>query len=77
LLADKITQGFKFCKWKNAKKGIEYYENQLDTFIPTGKLAFHVIGAVAKFEKDIIHERVRAGLAKARRKSNWHGFIIT
>jgi len=31
-------------------------------------LVFHVIGAVAEFEKDIIRERVRAGLANARRK---------
>ena len=44
------------------------YENQIDTSTPTGKLVFHVIGAVAEFERDIIAERVRAGLANARRK---------
>ncbi|MBC8460476.1 MAG: recombinase family protein, partial [Deltaproteobacteria bacterium] len=70
---ESITQGFKFCKWKNAKKRIEYYENQLDTSTPTGKLVFHVIRAVAEFEKDIIHERVRAGLSKARRKGKLLG----
>jgi DNA invertase Pin-like site-specific DNA recombinase len=50
--------------------GIDFvsYENQLDTSTPTGKLVFHVIGAVAEFEKDIIRERVKAGLANARRK---------
>ena len=50
--------------------GIDFisYENQLDTSTPTGKLTFHVIGAVAEFERDIIRERVRAGLANARRK---------
>ena len=53
-----------------AALGIDFisYENQLDTSTPTGKLVFHVIGAVAEFEKDIIRERVRAGLANARRK---------
>ena len=29
------------------------YENQLDTSTLTGKLVFHVIGAVAEFEQDI------------------------
>ena len=44
------------------------YENQIDTGTPSGKLVFHVIGSVAEFERDIIRERVRAGLANARRK---------
>jgi DNA invertase Pin-like site-specific DNA recombinase len=51
--------------------GIDFisYENQLDTSTPTGKLVFHVIGAVAEFEKDIIRERVKAGLENAKRTS--------
>ena len=50
--------------------GIDFssYENQLNTFTPTGKLVFHIVGAVAEFEKDIIRERVKAGLENARRK---------
>lgn len=50
--------------------GIDFvsYENQLDTSTPTGKLLFHVIGAVAEFEKDIIRERIVAGLENAKRK---------
>jgi len=43
------------------------YDNSLDTSTPTGKLVFHVVGSVAEFERDIIKERVRAGLANARR----------
>ena len=42
------------------------YDNNLDTTTPTGKLVFHVIGAVAEFEKDIIRDRVIAGLAHAK-----------
>jgi DNA invertase Pin-like site-specific DNA recombinase len=40
----------------------------IDTTTPTGKLIFHVIGALAEFERGIILERTRAGLkaAKAR-----------
>jgi len=48
--------------------GFVSYDNNLDTSTPTGKLVFHVIGAVAEFEKDIIKERVKAGLENARRK---------
>lgn len=42
------------------------YHNNLDTSTPTGKLVFQIVGAVAEFEKDIIKERVIAGLANAR-----------
>lgn len=50
--------------------GVDFlaYDNDLDTSSPTGKLVFHVIGAVAEFERDIIRERVKAGLENARRK---------
>jgi DNA invertase Pin-like site-specific DNA recombinase len=50
--------------------GIDFvsYDNNLDTSTPTGKLVFQIVGAVAEFEKDIIKERVIAGLANARLK---------
>lgn len=52
------------------KKAEGAYENQIDTFTPSGKLVFQVIGAVAEFERDIIKERVVAGLANAKRKGS-------
>jgi DNA invertase Pin-like site-specific DNA recombinase len=50
--------------------GIDFvsYDNGLDTTTPTGRLLFHVVGAVAEFEKEIIRERVIAGLHNARSK---------
>ncbi len=50
--------------------GIDFisYENKIDTTTPTGKLVFQVTGAVAEFERDIISERVKAGLRNANRK---------
>jgi DNA invertase Pin-like site-specific DNA recombinase len=55
--------------------GIDFisYENNLDTSTPTGKLVFQIVGAVAEFEKDIIKERVIAGLANARLKGKTLG----
>lgn len=40
----------------------------IDTTAPMGRLSFHVIGSFAEFERDVIVERVRAGLANARAK---------
>jgi DNA invertase Pin-like site-specific DNA recombinase len=50
--------------------GIDFiaYDNQLDTSSSTGKLLFYVIGAMAEFERDIIRDRVKAGLETAKRK---------
>ncbi len=40
----------------------------LDTTSPHGRLIFAVMGAVAEFERDLIRERTRAGMAAARRR---------
>jgi DNA invertase Pin-like site-specific DNA recombinase len=39
-----------------------------DLTTPTGKLTFQLVGAMAEFERNIIVERVRAGMANAKRK---------
>ena len=40
----------------------------LDTTSPHGRLLFSVMGAVAEFERDLIRERTRSGVAAARRR---------
>ena len=40
--------------------------DNLDLTTPSGRLMFHVIGAMAEFERSLIQERVRAGLRNAR-----------
>ena len=42
--------------------------DNLDLTTPAGRMMFHVIGAMAEFERELIRERVRAGLAHARSK---------
>jgi len=39
----------------------------VDTTLPAGRLTFQVLGAVAEFEREMLRERVRAGMAQARR----------
>jgi DNA invertase Pin-like site-specific DNA recombinase len=41
---------------------------QVDTSTPTGKLVFTILGAVAEGERNLIAERVRAGLRNAKAK---------
>ncbi len=45
----------------------------IDTATASGKLAFHVFGALAEFERNIIQERTRAGLAAARARGRKGG----
>jgi DNA invertase Pin-like site-specific DNA recombinase len=40
----------------------------LDLTTPSGRLMFQIIGAMAEFERALIQERVKAGLAHAREK---------
>ena len=46
---------------------------QVDTSTPTGKMIFTVLGAVAELERNLIVERVRAGLRHARAKGKQLG----
>jgi DNA invertase Pin-like site-specific DNA recombinase len=47
--------------------------DNLDLTTPSGRLMFHVIGAMAEFERALIQERVRAGLRNARAKGKRWG----
>jgi DNA invertase Pin-like site-specific DNA recombinase len=42
------------------------YQQGLDTTTPAGKAMFQVMGVFAEFERSMIQERVRAGLARAK-----------
>lgn len=45
----------------------------IDTSTATGKLMFHVFGALAEFERNLIKERTAAGLASARARGRVGG----
>jgi DNA invertase Pin-like site-specific DNA recombinase len=50
--------------------GIEFVSlhEAIDTSTPMGRAMFHIAGAFAELEREIIRERVRAGLANAKRR---------
>ena len=45
----------------------------LDTATPTGRLMLNVIGSVAQFEREIMLERQREGIAKAKGEGKYKG----
>jgi len=42
-------------------------KQNVDTTLPAGRLTFHVLGAVAEFEREMLCTRVKSGLEQARR----------
>ncbi|HDK27857.1 MAG TPA: recombinase family protein [Candidatus Atribacteria bacterium] len=57
------------------EKGIDFksLNEKIDTSSPEGKLFFHIIGAFAEYEINIIRERTKAGLASARSRGRIGG----
>lgn len=47
--------------------------DKIDTTTPGGRFMFHVIGALAEYERELIRERTRAGLAAARARGRLGG----
>src|SRR5918911_435349 len=57
----------------NSRKiGFRSLTENIDTTTSGGKLVFHIFGALAEFERDIIRERTNAGLEAARARGR-HG----
>ena len=53
--------------------GFKSIEENIDTTTATGKLTFHIFGAMAEFERNLIRERTLAGLSAARARGRMGG----
>ncbi|RTL77255.1 MAG: recombinase family protein [Bradyrhizobiaceae bacterium] len=53
--------------------GFRSLTEAIDTTTPTGKLVFHIFGALTEFERNIIRERTIAGLAAAKARGRKGG----
>ncbi len=53
--------------------GFRSLQEQIDITTSGGKLVFHVFGALAEFERDLIRERTQAGLLAARARGRLGG----
>lgn len=60
--------------WLEQEKiGLRSLHEALDTTTPSGKLTFHIFGALAEFERQLIQERTQAGLRVARARGRFGG----
>jgi DNA invertase Pin-like site-specific DNA recombinase len=66
-----LMSGLEMCR----ALGIDFVSvtEAVDTSLPAGELVFQMIGAVAQFERSLIGERVKSGLANARAKGKLLG----
>ena len=53
--------------------GFKSVQESIDTTTPGGRLVFHVFGALAGFERELVQERTLAGLAAARERGRLGG----
>jgi DNA invertase Pin-like site-specific DNA recombinase len=53
--------------------GFESLQESINTTTSTGQLIFHIFGALAEFERNLIRERTKAGLAAARARGRLGG----
>jgi DNA invertase Pin-like site-specific DNA recombinase len=53
--------------------GFKSLQENIDTTTSGGRLVFHIFGALAEFEREIIRERTQAGLASARSRGKVGG----
>jgi DNA invertase Pin-like site-specific DNA recombinase len=51
-------------------------DQAIDTTTPAGRLLFRVLSAIAEFERDLIRDRVLAGLQRAKLKGTRSGKAI-
>ena len=53
--------------------GFKSLTEDIDTTTSSGKLIFHIFGALAEFERNLIRERTTAGLTAARARGRKGG----
>src|SRR3954447_25059658 len=66
-LIDTVTE------WQDKGIGFKSLTESIDTTTSGGKLIFHIFGALAEFEREIIKERTLAGLQAARARGRRGG----
>jgi DNA invertase Pin-like site-specific DNA recombinase len=52
---------------------LKVLEQAIDTSTSTGRLMFNMLGAIAQFERELMLERQREGVAKAKAEGKYKG----
>ena len=56
---------------KNAGAAFESVTERIETKSPVGKLMIQMLGCFAEFERSMIRERTKIGIARARAEGRW------
>ncbi len=75
---DRLSRSLKdLCEMVNRLEergvGLKSLHESIDTSSSSGKLVFHIFGALAEFERNLIRERTHAGLKAARARGRTGG----
>lgn len=77
-LARSVAHLVELAAWLDERSiGLVVLDQGIDTTTPAGRLMFHVLGAIAEFERDLIRERTRVGLAAAAARGRKGGRPVT
>jgi DNA invertase Pin-like site-specific DNA recombinase len=58
---------------KTKDVGLRILNMNFDTASPTGKMMLTILGSIAEFEREIMLERQKEGIAKAHSEGKYHG----
>lgn len=73
-LARSVTDTVEIQKRLEAKKaGLKIRDMEIDTTTPTGRLQFNLIASIAQFEREVMLERQKVGIAKAKAEGKYKG----
>jgi DNA invertase Pin-like site-specific DNA recombinase len=62
---------------KEKRASLRILSLNLDTTTPTGKLMLNLLGSIAQFERELMLERQREGIAKAKAEGKYKGRAAT
>ena len=68
LFTGRLINTSSFAGFISAAAASGLHQQALDTSTPMGKCVYHLAGAFAEFERELIRERVKAGLSRAKAK---------
>lgn len=77
-LARSVAHLVELAAWLDAEEiGLIVLDQGIDTTTPAGRLLFHILASIGEFERDLIRERTKVGLAAARARGRTGGRPVT
>lgn len=73
-LARSVADTVKIQEQLEAKKaGLKILDMEIDTSTPSGRLQFNLFAAIAQFEREVMLERQKVGIARAKAEGKYTG----